>query len=90
MKPVTLLAATGIAVLMSASTAPAGIYIGSGGFDDDFATEYCRYYKTRAYYAGRQERAGKRLPRGKTRRVLWAQYIACLEKYGTPGTYIPR
>lgn len=89
MKTLVSLTIAGLLVFGATSSAKAQRWL--RGYDDDFATEYCRYYKTRAYYARRQERAGK-YARKKSRRAayLWKQYIACLERYGTPDTFIPR
>ena len=66
-------------------------FIMFNGYDRDYATDYCEYYKTRAAFAKQRERKGIRSKyRNKTAHSLRAQYIACLKKYATPNTYIPR
>lgn len=58
--------------------------------NSDFATEYCRYYKTRALFARHRAETGVAPRANKKRyRVLWSKYRACLLKYAMPSTYIP-
>lgn len=57
----TVFATTALGLAASSTNASAGWR------DGDYATEYCRYYKTRAMYTGNP--------------VWWDRYYACLREY---------
>ncbi len=61
---------------------------GGGGDTQDYATEYCRYYKTKATFAGRKARTNPGVARyGQRANSLWAQYNTCLKENGGSTTY---
>ncbi|HFC04704.1 MAG TPA: hypothetical protein ENJ55_03270 [Rhizobiales bacterium] len=62
----------------------------SRGDSEEYALEYCRYYKTRAMYAGRKARANQGVARYRNKALVrWARYNACLKENGWPTQYRP-
>ena len=61
---------------------------GDRGDSQDYAIEYCRYYKTKAMFAGRKARANDGVAKyGRRANSLWAKYNTCLKDNGWPTTY---
>ena len=82
---VTLLAAGTVA--LSSETAMAR-HAGGRGDTQDYAIEYCRYYKTKAMFAGRKARTNSGVRKYAHRaNDLWAKYNACLKNNGWPVAY---
>ncbi len=63
-------------------------HAGGRGDSQDYAIEYCRYYKTKAMFAGRKARANPGVKKyGHRANTLWAKYNACLKDNGWPTQY---
>lgn len=80
------------ASIVATTVAPAAQgFIYPQGDNENYAIEYCRYYKIRAHVAARKERQAKTKKPKKYRRStrLWAQYNACLKENGWPTPYRP-
>lgn len=88
MKSVAIIMLTSCSVVLFSLSAQAAPH--SSGDNEDYAIGYCRYYKTKAMFAGRKARANRGV--AKYRRVAyahWAQYNACLKDNGWPTAYRP-
>lgn len=89
-KPGALISGFAVSLALLMPTKAHGQFRPFGQDNSDFATEYCRYYKTRALFARHRAEQGIAPRANKGRyRVLWSKYRACLLKYATPATSIP-
>jgi len=88
MKMFTLvLAMAGTFVFLSGPVLSGGTR-GDRGGGQSYAIEYCRYYKTKAFFAGRKARANTGVRKyGRRANALWAKYNACLKDNGWPTQY---
>ncbi|VAW00682.1 hypothetical protein MNBD_ALPHA08-197 [hydrothermal vent metagenome] len=87
MKLFTLTMLIGSSVLLFSQPVQAS-HSGGGGGAQSYAIEYCRYYKTKASFAGRKARANRGVRKyGRRANALWAKYNACLKDNGWPTQY---